>query len=609
MSFRTKLVLAFSGPLAILILLGLVSIRTITMSSHTLQKILRENYDSVAACVRMKDAIQALDRTAETFIWDNVKEKRIPEMEQQFARNLRFQQGNVTVPGEQELTDRLTRQWDVYRRLFEKFLTISAEGGARQEFYRQRLLRQSRVVTKLAQRIADINLDNMVSTDGQARRKAAETNRTLVLLVLSGIVLAGLFGGITWRSLSRSLSGFTSSVQEIQRGNLDLFVKVDTRDELGALASAFNDMTSSLRQFRTTGRKQLLRSQRAANSVLDTLPEAVAVCNPDGLIELSNQAAAKTFALVPGGSIHEAANDRIAALFERANREMRPIRSNGWDGAIQKFVEGEEKFFLPQAVPILDDERRAIGVTLVFSDVTRLRKADEVKSGLISTVSHELKTPLTSIRLATHALFNENLGVLNAKQTELVAAAREESDRLHKIIENLLELGKMESGRSTPDIVMLNAEELLLSAADQATPAFADRGVALSVDLPSAPAFLRGDSVRLGIVFSNLLTNALRHTPPGGKVTLSASETEEELLFSVEDTGQGIPQEDIPHIFEKFFRVPGGEEQGTSGLGLAIVKEIISEHGGAIEVSSTPGKGARFTFALKKVSPSMHQDF
>ena len=146
-------------------------------------------------------------------------------------------------------------------------------------------------------------------------------------------------------------------------------------------------------------------------------------------------------------------------------------------------------------------------------------------------------------------------------------------------------------------------------AADQASASFADRGVALSVDLPSAPSFLRGDSLRLGIVFSNLLTNALRHTPPGGQVTLSASETAEELLFSVEDTGQGIPQEDIPRIFEKFFRVSGAEEQGTSGLGLAIVKEIIAEHGGAIEVSSTPGKGARFTFALKKVSPSMHQDF
>ncbi|MDR3557560.1 MAG: ATP-binding protein [Syntrophobacteraceae bacterium] len=601
MSFRTKLILAFSGPLAILILLGLVSIRTITMSSHTLQTIFRENYDSVAACLKMKDAIQEMDRTAETFIWEGVKDKRISAEEGKFAENLRFQQGNVTVPGEQELTDALKKQWNVYRTLFEQFFTLSAEGNARRDFYREKLLQQSRLVTDLAQRITDINLHNMVFADGQARRKAAETNRTLMFLVLSGIVLAGLFAGIIWRSMAKSISGLISSVQEIQRGNLDLFVQVNARDEIGNLASAFNEMTSSLRRFRTTNRKELLRSQRATNSLLDTLPEAVAVCNPAGMIELSNQAAAKMFGLTAGGSLKDAGSERIAALFERANREVRPIRSEGWDWAIQKFVGGEEKFFMPEAVPILDDERKVIGVTLLFSDVTRLRKADEVKSGLISTVSHELKTPLTSIRLATHALLNEKLGVLTPKQSELVAAAREESDRLHKIIENLLELGKMESGRSRLDLVSLNAEELLLAAADRVSTAFADRGIAFSVDLPSAPSFVRADNLRLGIVFANLLTNALRHTPPGGEVRLCAQEADSEVIFSVEDTGQGIAEEDLPRIFEKFYRVSGGEEPGASGLGLAIVKEILGEHGSKIEVSSSPGQGARFTFSLKKV--------
>jgi NtrC-family two-component system sensor histidine kinase KinB len=601
MSFRTKLILAFSGPLAILILLGLVSIRTITMSSHTLQTIFRENYDSVAACLKMKDAIQEMDRTAETFLREGVKDKRISAREGAFTDNLRFQQGNVTLPGEQELTDTLAKQWNVYRTLLEQFFTLSPEGNARRDFYREKLLQQSSLVTGLAQRIADINLHNMVFADGQARRKAAETNRTLVLLVLSGIVLSGLFAGIIWRSMAKSLSGLISSVQEIQRGNLDLFVQVNARDEIGNLASAFNEMTSSLRRFRTTNRKELLRSQRATNSLLDTLPEAVAVCNPAGMIELSNQAAAKMFGLAAGGSVKDAGSEKIAALFERANREVRPIRSDGWDWAIQKFVGGEEKFFMPEAVPILDDERKVIGVTLIFSDVTRLRKADEVKSGLISTVSHELKTPLTSIRLATHALLNEKLGVLTPKQSELVVAAREESDRLHKIIENLLELGQMESGRSRLDLVSLNAEELLLAAADRVSTAFADRGITFSVDLPAAPSFVRADSLRLGIVFTNLLTNALRHTPPGGEVRLRAREADSEVIFSVEDTGQGIAEEDLDRIFEKFYRVSGGVEQGASGLGLAIVKEILGEHGSKIEVSSSPGQGARFTFSLKKV--------
>ncbi|HYA42354.1 MAG TPA: histidine kinase dimerization/phospho-acceptor domain-containing protein, partial [Syntrophobacteraceae bacterium] len=477
MGLRTKLILAFSGPLAVLIVLGLISVRTITMSSNTLERIFRENYDSVDACLKMKDAVQAMDRTAEIFLWDGVKDEIAVVAERKFVDRLRFQQGNVTVPGEQELTDSLTDQWDAYRMAFEQLFALSSGGTVRGEFYRNSLLPQSHLILDTAQRIIDINLNNMVSTDGQVRREAAETKHTLLLLVLSGIVLAVVFAGIIWTSVVRPISRLIGSVQEIQRGNLDLFVQVRSKDEIGSLASAFNEMTSSLRQFRITNRKQLLRSQKATLSVLNTLPGAIAICNPDGGIELANEIAAKMFALAPGDSIRNAGNEKIVELFARANREERPIRSKGWDSAIQRFSDGDEKFFLPEAVPILDDERGLIGVTVILSDVTWLRQLDEVKSGLVSTVSHELKTPLTSIRLAMHALLNEKLGLLSPKQAELIAAAREESDRLHRIIENLLELGKIESGRSKLDFTSVNAEEILLAAADEMRAAFADRGI------------------------------------------------------------------------------------------------------------------------------------
>ncbi|HYA43610.1 MAG TPA: sensor histidine kinase, partial [Syntrophobacteraceae bacterium] len=129
---------------------------------------------------------------------------------------------------------------------------------------------------------------------------------------------------------------------------------------------------------------------------------------------------------------------------------------------------------------------------------------------------------------------------------------------------------------------------------------FADRGIALALDLPENPPWIVADRLRLEIVFRNLLSNALKHTPPGGQVRLSVRERGGEVLFSVEDTGEGIPEENLPHIFEKFFRVPGYEEQGTSGLGLAIVKEIVEGHGSSIEVISNQGRGTRFVFALKK---------
>ena len=292
-------------------------------------------------------------------------------------------------------------------------------------------------------------------------------------------------------------------------------------------------------------------------------------------------------------------NEKIGELFERARREMRPIRLKTYDSAIQVFKDGEEHFFLPESVPILDEERRLIGVTLILSDVTRVRRLDEVKSGLISIVSHELKTPLTSIRLATHVLLNEKLGPLSPKQSELVMAAKEDSDRLYRIIENLLDISCLESGRSTVELVPVSTEQVLINVIDVMKPAFVDRGVSLVLDLPGDIPQVLADKMRLEIVFTNLLSNGLKFTPPGGNVKISARLENGAVLFAVEDTGSGIPEEYLPHIFEKFFRVPGrGGQQSNTGLGLAIVKEIIEAHGSKVEVTSQPGKGTRFSFTL-----------
>jgi len=358
-------------------------------------------------------------------------------------------------------------------------------------------------------------------------------------------------------------------------------------------------MTRSLREFRRTNRARLIRTQKATLSALNSLSDAVIICNPEGIIELANDTAQRLFALRAGTAIQSVENERLGELFERARIEMRPIRLKTYDWAIQVFRDGEEHFFLPEAVPILDEERRLIGVTLILSDVTRLRKLDEVKSGLISTVSHELKTPLTSIRLAAHALLNEKLGPLSPKQAELVIAARDDSDRLYRIIENLLDIGQLEAGGSTVELVPVSPEQVLLNVVDEMRPSYVDRGVSLVLDLPGDIPQVLGDRMRLEIVFTNLLSNGLKFTPPGGEVKVSARLDNGAVLFAVEDTGAGIPEESLPHIFEKFFRVPGrGGQPSNTGLGLAIVKEIIEAHGSRVGVSSTPGEGTKFTFTL-----------
>ncbi len=600
MSLRTKLVLTSCGPLLILLVVGLISIRTITESGKTLDRIFRENYNSVVAALSMKQAILEIERGTEAYIWEGSADKTVLDAAVlKFSRNLKFQQGNVTLPGEQEMTDRLTESWKTFKSELDNFLEEPETAAARRYFYRAKLLPRSDAVLDAAQQIVDINLNNMISADGQVRHQAAETNRHVIALVLAGTVLGLIFIIIIGPSIVKPISNLTRSVKEIQQGNLDLLVKTGSGDEIGQLAAAFNEMTSSLRTFRRTNRARLIRTQKATLSALNSLSDAVIICNLEGDIELSNETAQLLFALKAETKIQSVENEKIGELFERARREMRPIRLKTYDSAIQVFKDGEEHFFLPESVPILDEERRLIGVTLILSDVTRLRKLDEVKSGLISIVSHELKTPLTSIRLATHVLLTEKLGALSPKQTELVMAAKEDSDRLYRIIENLLDISCLESGRSTVELVPVSTEQVLINVMEEMRPAFVDRGVSLVLDLPGDIPQVLADRMRLEIVFTNLLSNGLKFTPPGGNVKISARLEKETVLFAVEDTGSGIPEEYLPHIFEKFFRVPGrGDQQSNTGLGLAIVKEIIEAHGGKVEVASQPGKGTRFTFAL-----------
>jgi len=327
----------------------------------------------------------------------------------------------------------------------------------------------------------------------------------------------------------------------------------------------------------------------------------VAICDLGGKIELANEVARRLFGLNPEATLTEVGNEKLIQLFQKASQEERPILPKGYDTAIQIFLEEEEHFFLPEAIPIFDEERQLMGVTLILAEVTRLRRLDEVKNGLISTVSHELKTPLTSVRLAVHLLLSDKIGPLSVKQAEVLEAARQDSDRLYRVIEDLLDISRIESGGAEMQLETVNVEALILQVTEKVRPAFKDHGIALTLEVPSEAPSVLADPQRLPLVFDNLLSNALKYTPRGGRVRVSARTADGAdgmVQFLVEDTGIGIAPEYLPRLFEKFFRVPG-QEQVDSGLGLTIAKEIVVAHGGRIEVASEPKKGTKFTFTVR----------
>jgi NtrC-family two-component system sensor histidine kinase KinB len=426
--------------------------------------------------------------------------------------------------------------------------------------------------------------------------------RSRIVLAVVGSVMALVLTAVMSRIILRPLEMLMKSFREIEGGNLDLMVQVKSCDELHQLAEAFNSMAAKLREFRRTDRAKLVRLQRTTQLAVDSLPDAAAVINSNGVIELANQTARKVFLLEPGKSIDDIGEHRLRDWFREASLQQKPANSTNYESAIEAYDQsGQLRYYLPQAVPIRDADGKCLGVTLVLGDVTNLRRLDEMKSGLLSVVSHELKTPLTSIRMAVHLILEERMGPLTGRQSELLVAARDDSDRLQRIIEGLLDIGRLESGKVELDFCALRPEELVSAAVDGLESAFGDRCIALGVDVPVETPRVLADPARISHVFSNLMTNALKYTTPGGQVRISVEPEDEFIRFVVEDTGMGIPAEHLGRVFERFYRVPRLNQPSGAGLGLAIAKEIVEAHGGEITVQSQEGHGSRFSFTLRRV--------
>ncbi len=266
--------------------------------------------------------------------------------------------------------------------------------------------------------------------------------------------------------------------------------------------------------------------------------------------------------------------------------------------AISLWDSGQERYFLPRVLAIRTESDELLGAAVAMVDVTKFHLLDRLKSDMVSTVSHELKTPLTSVQMAIHLLLEELVGPLEPKQVELLLAARQDSDRILTMINDLLDLTRIEQGRVQLDLTAVPASELVDEAVKRFQPQAHSGGLSLSAELRHDDLTVMVDRERIEHVFDNLIMNAIQHTARGGSVTVGAFSQGEQARFVVRDTGEGISAEHVARVFEKFYRVPSTRHAGGAGLGLAIVREIVTAHGGQIEVASSPGKGATFTFSL-----------
>ena len=603
LSLRQKMLLGFGGLLLIMVIGGIQSIIQFRHLGHSIDVILKENYRSVIACQDMKEALERMD-SGVLFIFLGYPEQgheQIKINEAAFEKALDIELHNITLPGEGEKAAALQALYTRYQALIRNLQTQSSKEAARRIYFKE-ILPLFQQLKSTADDILRMNQKNMNEANDRARKDAAAAQKRMSLFVLCGILVACAFIILVGKWILHPISRLIRSAEAIRDGNLDLVVKVDSQDEIGRLSEAFNDMAASLRAFRRSDQAKLARTRDAAIETFRRLPDAAAIADLDGKVEISTSSAKYLFGLAAGTLIQNASIAPLIRLFDRFIGQAATENIEDED-AFQLFVNGEERYFRSTAAPLTDRSGHATGVLLIMKDVTEQRYADEMKRGVIATVSHELKTPLTSIRMAVHLLLEEKVGALTEKQTELLLAAREDSDRLHQILQSLLDISRIESGRLRMECREMNAQSLVQDAAEPFLRTAQDGGIELKIQLADDLPKVCADAAQISHVFSNLLANALRFTAPGGGITLSAIPEEQWVRFSVSDTGSGIPRQFMPRIFEQFFRAPDQKSESGAGLGLAISRQIVEAHGGNITVESEEGKGTTFSFTLRRTEP------
>jgi NtrC-family two-component system sensor histidine kinase KinB len=245
-----------------------------------------------------------------------------------------------------------------------------------------------------------------------------------------------------------------------------------------------------------------------------------------------------------------------------------------------------------------DGDGRLVGAVTLLEDITHLSELSRMKSEFIAAASHELRTPLTSVQMGIHLLIEGTAGALGDRQIEILQVCREDTARLDRLIRELLDLSKIESGAVTPVLVAARPSVVLHGAVDALRLQVESRGLRLEVDADPELPNVSVDRSQIERAIGNLITNAMKATPAGGTITVAAVRRGDDVAISVTDTGAGIPREYLSRIFEPFVQIPHGSG-GGSGLGLAITRRIVEAHGGQLTVQSEPGRGSTFTFTVR----------
>lgn len=589
MKLRNRLLIS-SGALITVALAGLaLSMFSVMQLTKTQNQTMTRNLQIIEATLGLR---QEVGRQVTLVLSENLDPEALNQADAEFNRLLRAAGEVATESADQKALLEIGRAYQSFADMLDQPFAVRSE-----------LLQNNRFGTtlqNLRNRINEVQTRYLAAV--QRGQDSATERATLITWLLGLIGLAVLLiGFVTANSIAqrfgRPIEALAHAADRIGQGDFQVTLPISPVAELSALSRRFGLMAEALRQLKSSNVDALLAEQRRLQAVLDSIDDGLLILNRDGLLEHFNPVAQRQLAWTSeqlGMSLGQALqrpdlNDQVQAVL-RGESQDRNVDD------LEVEAQGETRLLTYSMTPVAHSEGRILGAVLVLRDVTEQRAFDRVRNEFVLRASHELRTPVTGMHMA-FALLQERLKFPpEARETDLVRTVDEEMHRLVRLINDLLNFSRYQSGLQKLELAFCDIGELLQQSKERFHPQADERQIGLVVEVHDDLPQVRVDRLQIERVLDNLIGNALRHSQGDSQIRLQARRQDGRVLFSVTDEGEGIAYSQQARIFEPFVQV--GRRKGGAGLGLALCKEIILLHGGRIGVNSKPGEGTQFYMTL-----------
>ncbi|WP_149241162.1 ATP-binding protein [Dyadobacter sp. 32] len=574
MKIKTKLRLGIGLLFMMIIVLSMVAAGYVNLLKNDTENILVDNYNSLEYARNMLLSLDQLQS-------DSVSVK-------EFESNLHKQQNNITEPGEGEATQKLT---DHYASL--KITKNSTD-----------------LHPRIRNDISDLMKLNMEAIQYKSNVALKTVKSANLWIAISGtlcfLIAFTLFVNLPG-NIANPIRELSESIREIAAKNYAERVRFDRKDEFGELAGSFNTMAEKLEEYDNSNLSQILIEKKRIETLINNMHEPVIGLDENKMILFANAEAAKIIGLTATEMLGQSAvelalqNDLIRSLVQSA--PVSEVKTAA--PSLKIYADNKESYFEKELVDITitpTGEKRQlfIGQVIILKNITPFKELDFAKTNFIATVSHELKTPISSIKMSLQLLENKQTGDINEEQKQLMDSIRDDSNRLLKITSELLNMSQVETGNIQLNIQQSNPERILQYAMGAVKTQADQKQIHLeTITLPELP-LVKADTEKTAWVLINFLTNAIRYSTEDSKIEVSIKRENDTVRFSVKDEGKGIDSRYRDKIFDRYFQIPGSSKTGT-GLGLAISKEFIEAQGGQIGLESEVGMGSTFYFCLAAI--------